>query len=119
MLKFRTLTVAAPHHVTRSGRWLRPYALDELPQLFNVLRGELSLVGPRPPLPDDAARASAVWQRVLTVTPGVAGPGQLLRQMGQRADVEQAENLAYVAQRSLRGDLGILGRTVLQLLGRR
>lgn len=118
LLKFRTMTGTTPAQMTRVGRWLRRSALDELPQLLNVLRGELSLVGPRPPLPADADLQSEVWQRLLAVTPGVAGPGQLSRRAGQSAEVERTQNLAYVAGRSLGEDLRILARTLAQLLGR-
>src|SRR4030095_13484206 len=59
--------------ITRAGRWLRRTSLDELPQLFNVLRGEMSLVGPRPPVPSEVAVYAADDTRRRLVEPGVTG----------------------------------------------
>lgn len=119
MVKFRTMTNDAAHTVTRVGGWLRLSALDELPQLINVLCGDMSLVGPRPPLLQEADLSSATWQQLLTVPPGLTGPGQLLRLTGGTAEHEHSQNLAYTKQHSLIGDLHILGRTLGWMLGRR
>jgi lipopolysaccharide/colanic/teichoic acid biosynthesis glycosyltransferase len=87
LLKFRTMVVdadLAPNvsasgdpRVTRVGRFLRHSYLDELPQLFNVLRGDMSLVGPRPETPEFVALFTPDERRVLTVQPGLAGPSTL------------------------------------------
>lgn len=88
MWKFRTmvadaerrglpLTVGADPRVTRPGRWLRALKLDELPQLFNVLRGEMSLVGPRPEVPRYVALYTPEQRRVLELTPGVTDPASV------------------------------------------
>ena len=69
--------------ITRSGRWLRKYSLDELPQLLNVLKGEMSLVGPRPALPSEVAKYSARQRGRLTVRPGITG----LWQVSGRSDL--------------------------------
>ena len=69
--------------ITRPGRWLRRYSIDELPQLFNVLRGEMSLVGPRPPLPTEVARYARDTVRRLRVRPGMTG----LWQVSGRSDL--------------------------------
>jgi len=102
--------------VTPLGRWLRRTSLDELPQLVNVLRGEMSLVGPRPPLPEEVARYERWELRRLSVPPGMTG----LWQVSGRSDLpwEQwvALDLEYVDRWSLRLDLELLARTVPAVL---
>jgi lipopolysaccharide/colanic/teichoic acid biosynthesis glycosyltransferase len=101
--------------VTRLGLFLRRSSLDELPQLWNVLRGEMSLVGPRPlQLRDSerlAARAPGAFARRLTVPPGLTGAWQV----GGRSETDGlgmlALDLGYVENRSLLLDLSIIGRT--------
>jgi lipopolysaccharide/colanic/teichoic acid biosynthesis glycosyltransferase len=105
--------------VTRYGRWLRATSLDELPQLLNVLRGEMSLVGPRPEMPFIAAGYDEWQRRRLSVKPGITGLWQILG----RKDLPMHENLQYdfyyIRNRSLALDLSILIRTVGAVLGRR
>jgi exopolysaccharide biosynthesis polyprenyl glycosylphosphotransferase len=97
--------------VTRMGAWLRRYSLDELPQLINVLRGDMSLVGPRPPLPDEVAKYGDDVRRRLVVRPGMTG----LWQVSGRADLSWEESvrldLRYVENWSLTLDLQILWKT--------
>jgi lipopolysaccharide/colanic/teichoic acid biosynthesis glycosyltransferase len=98
--------------VTRLGKVLRRYSLDELPQLFNVLRGQMSLVGPRPPLPSEVAGYESDAIRRLRVRPGLTG----LWQVSGRSDLSWDESLRldlwYVDNWSLVLDLQILSRTV-------
>ena len=98
--------------VTRVGRWLRRLSLDELPQLFNVLGGTMSLVGPRPPLPQEVAAYPADARRRLAVRPGMTG----LWQVSGRSDLPWEEavrlDLRYVENWSLTLDLVILLRTL-------
>jgi exopolysaccharide biosynthesis polyprenyl glycosylphosphotransferase len=105
--------------VTRIGRALRGSALDELPQLINVLRGEMSLVGPRPLVPDEDIAVQG-WQRSrLALTPGITGPWQILGP----ARVPLAEMVAidylYVADWSLWSDVKIMARTIPHVTARR
>jgi lipopolysaccharide/colanic/teichoic acid biosynthesis glycosyltransferase len=97
--------------VTRIGAILRRYSLDELPQLLNVLRGNMSLVGPRPPLPKEVAGYSADEIRRLRVRPGMTG----LWQVSGRSDLTWEESLRldlrYVDNWSMSLDLSILWRT--------
>jgi exopolysaccharide biosynthesis polyprenyl glycosylphosphotransferase len=97
--------------ITAVGRRLRRYSLDELPQLFNVLRGEMSLVGPRPPLPDEVARYGGDVYRRLAVKPGMTG----LWQVNGRSDLTWEESvrldLRYVDNWTLALDLQILWKT--------
>jgi exopolysaccharide biosynthesis polyprenyl glycosylphosphotransferase len=99
--------------VTGVGRWLRRFSLDELPQLVNVLLGQMSLVGPRPPLPAEVDRYPDDMRRRLVVKPGLTG----LWQVSGRADLPWQEavrlDLRYVENWSLSLDLVILLRTVV------
>jgi len=98
--------------VTRTGSWLRRWSLDELPQLINVLNGDMSLVGPRPALPDEAARYGDHVRRRLAVKPGITG----LWQVSGRSDLPWDESirldLRYVEHWSLMLDLHILWKTL-------
>lgn len=98
--------------VTKVGRFIRKYSLDELPQLFNVLKGDMSLVGPRPPLPEEVAQYTDYHKQRLLVTPGCTG----LWQVTARNEVDFEEmvelDLDYIQRRSLMLDLWILMMTV-------
>jgi exopolysaccharide biosynthesis polyprenyl glycosylphosphotransferase len=102
--------------VTRVGRILRKLSLDELPQLSNVVKGQMSLVGPRPPLSSEVALYPEDMMRRLAVKPGMTG----LWQVSGRADLSWEESmrldLRYVENWSLFGDLVILGRTFTAVL---
>lgn len=102
--------------LTGLGRWLRRLSLDELPQLINVLRGEMSLIGPRPGLPHEVAQYQP-WQRVrLDVAPGITG----LWQVSGRSDLSFEEmcllDIYYIENWSLELDISILARTVPRVL---
>ncbi|MGH3762020.1 sugar transferase [Actinophytocola sp.] len=103
--------------VTRVGAILRRYSLDELPQLFNVLTGAMSLVGPRPPLPEESARYEPDMRRRLLVKPGLTG----LWQVSGRSDLPWEEavrlDLRYVEDWSLALDAMILWKTFRAVLG--
>jgi lipopolysaccharide/colanic/teichoic acid biosynthesis glycosyltransferase len=132
MLKFRTMVqnalelapqltddpfgvVENDPRVTRPGRFLRRTGLDELPQLWNVLRGEMSLVGPRPDLVEQAAHYSESDRRRLTVEPGITGWSQVngREEIGWPERIQQ--DLWYIDHWSLRLDLKILWRTFAEL----
>lgn len=104
--------------ITRVGSWLRTTSIDELPQLLNVLRGEMSLVGPRPPLGYEVELYSERDARRLEVTPGMTG----LWQVSGRNNTDFAQmvelDLAYIERRSLLLDLRILARTFTAVLSR-
>jgi lipopolysaccharide/colanic/teichoic acid biosynthesis glycosyltransferase len=103
--------------VTRVGRFLRKSSLDELPQLINVVRGEMSLVGPRPFLPEEVARMDADTLRRHAVQPGITG----LWQVSGRSDLDWDDSAAldtyYADNWSLSGDAKIAARTVTAVLG--
>ena len=102
--------------VTRVGRWLRKLSLDELPQLVHVLEGHMSLVGPRPPFPEEVERYEPWMLRRLSVRPGLT----CLWQVRGRSDLGFTEwmrlDLEYVDRLSLALDLEILARTIPAVL---
>ena len=143
MLKFRSMVVDAARiggastadddpRLTRIGRFLRRWKIDELPQLVNVLRGDMSLVGPRPQVGHDVARYTERERRLLHVRPGVTDWASVLFRnegaiLAGHPDPDRAYDelirsrkielaLSYVARRSLRTDLSILWLTAHALL---
>lgn len=105
--------------VTRVGKFLRRFSLDELPQLFNVLLGHLSLVGPRPHLPEEVARYSLEQRRVFAVKPGVTGLAQISGRSDLTFDEEVRLDLQYIEEWSIFLDLWILWRTFFTVFSRR
>jgi exopolysaccharide biosynthesis polyprenyl glycosylphosphotransferase len=104
--------------ITKPGTWLRRYSLDELPQLINVLRGEMSIVGPRPALPEETAKYSGTHMtRRIVVKPGITG----LWQVSGRSDLSLEDSMRldvhYVENWSLVLDLQILWKTAWAVLG--
>lgn len=106
----------ADPRITRPGRFLRRYSLDELPQLYNVLRGDMSLVGPRPALPHEVSEYNDIARRRLTIRPGITG----LWQVSGRSELSWEETVRldvyYVDNWSFMQDLQILRRTVSAVL---
>jgi exopolysaccharide biosynthesis polyprenyl glycosylphosphotransferase len=102
--------------VTRVGRFIRKYSIDELPQLWNVLNGDMSLVGPRPPLPVEVEQYTPYQRRRLAVTPGIT----CIWQVSGRSDIpfkKQVElDLQYIANQSFWYDMALLVKTVPAVL---
>lgn len=105
--------------ITRVGRWLRILSLDELPQLYNVLKGEMSLVGPRPPLPDEVERYSPTELRRLEVKPGLTCLWQVSGRSLIPFDRQVALDIEYIERQSLWLDFALLARTVPAVLSRK
>ncbi len=98
--------------VTRIGRWLRKTSLDELPQLWNVLRGEMSLVGPRPPLPQEVALYDRWQRRRLSMKPGITCIWQVSGRNTLSFEKWMQLDLEYIDNWSLSLDIKILFKTV-------
>jgi lipopolysaccharide/colanic/teichoic acid biosynthesis glycosyltransferase len=107
------------HRITPLGRVLRSWSLDEIPQLINVLRGEMALVGPRPVIAYEAEVYPASYMGRFAVTPGLTGLWQVSGRNERTYDEMIQFDLDYAAQRSLRLDLKILLRTIPVVLRRR
>ena len=122
--KLRTMTVGAEHagaglyiepgdaRITRAGRTLRRFSLDELPNLFNVLAGEMSIVGPRPTVREQVDRYTDRQRRRLEVKPGITGWAQVNGRTALSWPERIELDVWYVDHRSVRLDLRILGRTL-------
>jgi len=129
------LTVDGDTRVTRVGAFLRASKIDELPQLINVLVGDMSLVGPRPEVPRYVALYTPEQRRVLEVRPGITDPASIQYRdesavLARAVDPERAYvdevlphklaiNLAYLERRSLASDVGVILATLWRLLRRR
>jgi len=123
LLKFRTMRInvdpygPSPHsgedsRLTRSGRWLREWSLDELPQFWNVLRGDMTLVGPRPLYASQAAEWNERQKLRLRVKPGLTGLAQVRGRGAITIEEKLDLDVQYVLNRSLRLDARILLETV-------
>jgi exopolysaccharide biosynthesis polyprenyl glycosylphosphotransferase len=102
--------------VTRIGRWIRRFSLDELPQIINVLRGEMSWVGPRPNLPDEVEQYQEWHKKRLTVSPGITGMWQVSGRSDLTFDEMVLLDIYYVENWNLMMDLGILLRSIPAIL---
>lgn len=102
--------------ITRVGRWLRKLSLDELPQLVNVFKGEMSLVGPRPALPREVALYTPRQRQRLAVTPGITGLWQVSGRASISFEHSVELDLCYIQNQSLRLNLYILWKTVPAVL---
>jgi len=111
--------IARDPRVTRVGRLLRSSALDELPQLWNIVRGEMSLVGPRPLVVDEDQRVEGWHRRRLELMPGMTGPWQILGPARVPLREMVAIDYLYVANWSLWTDIKILLRTIPHVIGRK
>ena len=108
--------IAADPRCTRVGRFLRRWSLDEVPQLWNVFVGDMSLVGPRPPLPCEVRDDGFHQALRLRVRPGMTGPWQVSGRSLVPYEEMVVLDVAYVRRHSLFGDLGILAHTCRAVL---
>jgi lipopolysaccharide/colanic/teichoic acid biosynthesis glycosyltransferase len=106
-----TFKIKDDPRVTPIGRWLRRYSLDELPQFYNVFRGDMSLVGPRPPVPREVALYTLADRRRLSVKPGIT----CIWQISGRAEIDFPGQVRldvnYIESQSLGQDIKILAKT--------
>ena len=145
ILKFRSMVTGADllgpgvsslsdTRITRLGRWLRASKVDELPQLLNLVRGQVTLIGPRAEVERYREHYTTEELQLLTVRPGMTGPGQLYFTTHQAGELDHVDNpeayyiehqlhpklaldLVYLQRRGLWTDLAVLGRTATVLLG--
>jgi len=104
--------IANDPRITRVGRILRKYSLDEIPQFFNVIRGEMSVVGPRPPIASEVRQYALGHLRRLDVTPGITGLWQVQSRQDPSFDSYISLDFSYIENWSVWLDLRIILRTV-------
>ncbi len=102
--------------ITRVGHFLRKFSIDELPQLWNVLKGDMSLVGPRPPLPDEVAKYTPYQHRRLEVTPGITCIWQVSGRSNIPFEEQVKMDLKYIANQSFWNDMRLLLKTIPAVL---
>ena len=111
-----TFKIKNDPRVTRTGKWLRKFSLDEFPQFFNVLKGDMSLVGPRPSIPREVSRYTLADRRRLSVTPGIT----CFWQIGGRSEIDFSDQVRldvhYIQSQSFWLDIKILVQTVPAVL---
>jgi len=133
-LKGSTATAHNDPRVTRIGRWLRKWKLDELPQLLNVIRGEMSIVGPRPEVEEHVACYNAYERIILSVKPGITDEASIrFRNLGDLLDSDDPNTLfiqkyrdeknrlrvRYVQTQTFLGDLRLVFRSIFRVVVRR
>jgi lipopolysaccharide/colanic/teichoic acid biosynthesis glycosyltransferase len=122
-----SITARGDSRITRVGKILRKFKLDELPQFWNVVRGDMSIVGPRPEVPEFVDATKPIWRSVLSVRPGITDPAsvayrneeELLAKAADRIryyeetllPAKLAMNVAYIEKRSLWEDVKVIART--------
>lgn len=99
--------------VTKIGHFIRKTSLDEFPQFFNVFKGDMSLVGPRPPLPEEVARYDMLYSTRLLVKPGITGPWQISGRSDLTQEQSEYADVSYIQDWSITGDIVILLKTVV------
>jgi lipopolysaccharide/colanic/teichoic acid biosynthesis glycosyltransferase len=111
--------LAVDDRITPVGRWIRRWSLDELPQLFNVIAGQMSLVGPRPAIPYEVDEYPSWYRARFAVKPGMTGLWQVSGRNERTYEEMVRLDIEYAERRSLLLDLSILARTPLTVLARR
>ena len=108
--------VKSDPRITRFGKLLRKFSLDELPQLFNVMKGDMSLVGPRPPVPQEVEEYTGVDMKRLEATPGLTCLWQVLGRSDVSFEDQVYLDCLYIENQSLALDLGIIFLTIPAVL---
>ena len=98
--------------VTKVGKFIRKFSIDEFPQFLNVLKGDMSVVGPRPPLPEEVAQYNQTYATRMLVKPGITGPWQVSGRSNLSKEESESLDVSYVQNWSMLGDIVLLFRTV-------
>lgn len=108
----KTFKMKDDPRVTKVGKFIRKYSIDEFPQFLNVLRGDMSVVGPRPPLPEEVAQYNQLYATRMLVKPGITGSWQVSGRSNLSEEESEALDVTYVQNWSMLGDVVLLFRTV-------
>ena len=138
MLKFRTMSyekinltkeqleefqndfkITNDARITKTGYWIRKYGLDEIPQFINVLRGEMSIIGPRPKLPEEIDLYEDNKNELLSVLPGITGYWQVYRESPNSDEIMRTMDLFYIRNRNIVMDLKIIALTLSALISQK
>ena len=98
--------------VTKVGKFIRKFSIDEFPQFLNVLKGDMSVVGPRPPLPEEVAQYNQTYATRMLVKPGITGPWQVSGRSNLSKEESESLDVSYVQNWSMLGDIVLFFRTV-------
>ena len=98
--------------VTKVGKFIRKFSIDEFPQFLNVLKGDMSVVGPRPPLPEEVAQYNQTYATRMLVKPGITGPWQVSGRSNLSKEESESLDVSYVQNWSMLGDIVLLFRTI-------
>jgi lipopolysaccharide/colanic/teichoic acid biosynthesis glycosyltransferase len=112
-----TFKSAKAEHITRVGRFLRKSSLDELPQLWNIVRGEMSLIGPRPNVPWEVAAYTHTHRQRLAALPGITGLAQVRGRSNIKFDEIVEHDIFYIRHQNLKLDMQIIWWTLVRVLG--
>ena len=91
--------------VTKVGKFIRKFSIDEFPQFLNVLKGDMSVVGPRPPLPEEVAQYNQTYATRMLVKPGITGPWQVSGRSNLSKEESESLDVSYVQNWSMLGDI--------------
>ena len=137
MLKFRTMKIDSnlpdeqleefnqnfklnyDNRITKTGYWLRQYSLDEIPQFLNVIKGDMSIIGPRPKLPEEIDLFKNDKNELLSILPGITGYWQVYRKTADSDENMRNMDLFYIRNRNLLMDSKIIFLTLLTLISKR
>ena len=115
----RNFKLSDDYRVTKVGRWLRRYSFDEIPQFINVLRGDMSIIGPRPKLPEEIEIYENNTHELLSVLPGITGYWQVNRENANSDEIMKNMDLYYIRNRSITMDIKILLLTFPALISKK
>lgn len=115
----RNFKLTGDNRITKVGYWLRKYGFDEIPQFFNVLKGDMSIIGPRPKLPEEIDLYENGRNELLSALPGMTGYWQVYRQNANSDEIMRSMDLHYIRNRTMIMDIKILLMTIFTIISKK